>query len=122
MRFKTTINITTEAKDKNEAMDIAGEYLSGNLMTGIDMKLRTTSVSTNRKITVAALAFFAISGTLIANMAHTRQQSKMFSYDISADYAVQAPLKTSAVYREYTDFKQEWQMRHSAEVLGSIPK
>ena len=37
VKFKTTIEISSEAENKNEAMEIVGEYLAGYLSSGVDM-------------------------------------------------------------------------------------
>ena len=55
MKYKTTIEIVADAGDKSEAMEIAGEYLSGNLISGVRMKCRTNPVYVS-KVRAAASA------------------------------------------------------------------
>ena len=77
MKFKTTIKLITEAKDKNEAMEIAGEYLSGNLATGVDMKLHTVSVRRNRQLLAGAIMVVLAAG-VIAIRLHDTQHMRPF--------------------------------------------
>ena len=37
-RYKTVIEVVTEAEDQFEAVDIAGEYLRGNISNGVSMR------------------------------------------------------------------------------------
>ncbi|MFH1995843.1 MAG: hypothetical protein ABIJ27_02455 [Candidatus Omnitrophota bacterium] len=40
-RYRTVIEVMTEAEDQHEAADIAGEYLRGNISSGVSMKCST---------------------------------------------------------------------------------
>ena len=37
MKYRTVIEVVTEAKDKSEAIEIVGEYLSGDILSGVQM-------------------------------------------------------------------------------------
>ena len=119
MKFRTTIKITTEAKDKNEAMEIAGEYLSGNLMSGVDMKLSTASMNYLKKRAALAILAIIAFGVITAHFACSRPSSSFISC-IPGDSVMQPPLKTSAPDNKYSDFNKEWQAKHAKEVLNSI--
>ena len=41
MKYKTVIEIVCDARDEDEAMHTAGEYLRGNMEPGIKMNSRT---------------------------------------------------------------------------------
>ena len=120
MQFKTTIQIITEAKDKDEAMEIAGEYLSGNLNTGIDMQCRTAPVRAALKQTGIALGVILIVGLLLLHGPYLRH-SQSFIQAMPETNVVQPPLKTSPSDRS-SDFKKEWQARHTEEALNYIKK
>ncbi|MDD5136580.1 MAG: hypothetical protein PHX20_06945 [Candidatus Omnitrophica bacterium] len=121
MRYKTTIKIVTEASDKNEAMEIAGEYLSGNLTSGVDMQLHTAPVSDCRQHIGVALAVMLIV-TLLAIPATDLKHSQSFLSSIPASSVIQPPLKTSPADKKFSDFKKEWQDKHAQEVLSSFKR
>lgn len=121
MKFKTTIKIVSEARDKNEAMEIAGEYLSGNLATGIDMQLRTNPVHSNNARAGIVLAVLFVFGVAVAHLSHVKPPQNFISY-LPGDSVVQPPLKTSQPDKKAADFKTEWQAKHSQEVLNSLRK
>ena len=118
MKYKTTIEIVTNAQDKNEAMEIVGEYLSGHLSSGVDMKCATRRFSHYAKpvISVIALSLVFFIGILsIINI----KPSKITIGNISGINAVQPPLKTSATI-EKADFKKEWEAKQTKEALKLI--
>ncbi|MFA6321749.1 MAG: hypothetical protein WCY36_07860 [Candidatus Omnitrophota bacterium] len=120
MKFRTTIKLTTEAKDKDEAMEIAGEYLSGNLTGGVDMKLSTEPVSYGRQGIAVALAVILMLGILTFHVSYIKQTHN--SIQTPGDSAIQPPLKTSAFDKERSDFKNEWQAKQTQEALNSLKK
>jgi hypothetical protein len=120
MRFKTTIKIITEARDKNEAMDIAGDYLSGNLTTGVDMRLRATPMLNNKQRTALALSTVILIGCMVIQLSFMKQPQG-FVRDIPGNSVIQPPLKTSPAEKG-SDFKKEWQSKHAQEVFNSLKK
>lgn len=44
MKYKTVIEVYCDARDKDEAMHTAGEYLRGNVQPGVKMFSRTKKV------------------------------------------------------------------------------
>lgn len=121
MRFKTTIKLITDAKDKNEAMEIAGEYLSGHLTTGVDMRLHTAPVNSNMKrvgFVSAVLLIAALFTVHISSVKHPQN----FIQNLPGDSVIQPPLKTSSADKSYSDFQKEWQARHVREYLKSSNK
>ena len=58
--YRTTIEIISEAENKDEAIEIAGEYLSGNLIYGVNMKCRTAKANANNAKYAASLALVAL--------------------------------------------------------------
>ena len=121
MKYKTTIKLITEAKDKNEAMEIAGEYLSGNLAGGVDMKFNTSIVYDNKQRLGIALAIIIIVGLVAINISPTKQNQNSLR-NLPGDSLIQPPLKTSLMDNKYSDFKREWQAMHAKETLGLIKK
>ena len=118
MRFKTTIKLITEAKDKSEATEIAGDYLSGHIVTGVEMKLRTTPLRSNIKRVGFAVLVLSL---LLASALHLSysKHSQSIIQNLPGDSVIQPPLKTSSVDSGYSAFQKEWQARHAKEALSS---
>ena len=121
MRFKTKIEIISEAKDKNEAAEIAGEYLSGNIMSGIDMKCHTGPVvnSVRNVIGVAAISAIFIVATLF--VAHVKP-APILPQVVGINNAIQPPLKTSEVDKKSNNFRKAWQDRQNKAALDSMKR
>ena len=48
MKYETVIKLLTDAESEHEAVDIAGEFLRGNIETGVSMKCFTKPVKPYR--------------------------------------------------------------------------
>ena len=118
MKYKTTIEITTDADSKEEALEIAGEFLSGNISSGVDMKYLSRPVHNNRMY-VSVAAVVALVGFLFVAMVCNKPTQIMGGVFQSLN-AVQPPLKTSAISANSVDFKKEWQSMHNREALNSL--
>jgi len=119
-KFKTTIEITSEAENKGEAMEIAGEYLSGNLTSGVDMRCSTKRIHQHNKALIGVIAVSLILLTSILSMSYLRP-SKDFVGNFAGINAVQPPLKTSSSPAK-DDFKKEWETKQTREALKHIKK
>jgi len=119
MRFKTKIEIVSEAKDKNEAAEIAGEYLSGNIMSGIEMKCHTKPVGVSIRNTVGVVAISAIFIVATLLVAHVRP-TPVLSQAAGINNAIQPPLKTSEMNKKSDNFKKAWQDRQNKAALDSM--
>jgi len=122
MKYKTVIEIMTEANNKNEASDIVGEYLSGDISSGVDMKCRTKPVLLYRRAlaaSVTALSILLVFGTIFAAGIKTGKQAMPALSGVSA---VQPPLKTAPIDKKNVDFKEEWQKKHDQKALQSLSK
>lgn len=119
MKYKTNIEITSDAANKDEAMEIVGDYLSGNVASGIDMKCATRPVrfynSTAAKASVVILlvtiGFF--SGVKV-------KPHQNFVTGTCQMAAVTPPLKTSDAGKSDMNFKREWQDKQTTEVINYI--
>jgi len=119
MKYKTIIQVTTEAQDKNEAIEIVGEYLSGHIASGVNMKYSTRPIHgvTKSVITVTALTVLILAGAVA--MYHTKPSLDINS-SISGINAVQPPLKTSIKDADNSEFKKEWKQAETREALNRI--
>ncbi len=120
MKYKTVIEISSEADNKNEAMEIVGEYLSGNLTSGVDMRCRTKPVISYKKplIGVALASVMLIIG--LFSFTHL-PSTKNFVGNLTGISAVQPTLKTSEASQK-EKFKKEWEKKQMNEALNLIKK
>lgn len=120
-KYRTKIEITSEATNKDEAMEIVGDYLSGNIFSGIEMKCVTkpvcfynqTTAKTILVILLVALGF--VSGIKI-------NPTSNFTGTTCQMAAVQPPLKTSDAGKHISAFKKAWEAKQSRQVLDYIKK
>jgi len=121
MRYKTNIEITSDAANKDEAMEIVEDYLSGNITSGIDMKCATRQVHfyNNSAAKIVAVVLLMTIGFFSGIKADHKQN---FSVNMCQMAAVTPPLKTSAANKNDTSFKKEWQQMQTAEALNFIKK
>jgi len=121
MRYKTTIEIITDAENKNEALDIAGDYLSGHLMYGVDMRCLTRPVGLNKSVVVSVVAISMVMVALVFSAAHLRFTQNIVN-SATGYSAIQPPLKTSIADKNGTEFKREWQIRQIKTALDHLTK
>ena len=121
MKYKTTIQITTDAADKNEALEIVGDYLSGNIVSGIEMKCRTAPTMNQKTglIVVSSFLLIIFAGTMLVNHIRNSAISIQLTSGMSA---VQPPLKTSYLENHDADFKKDWQDRQTKKALEYIKR
>ena len=122
MKYKTTIEIITEAGDKNEAVEIAGEYLSGNLMSGVCMKCRTKPAYASKLQTAAALTVVMLIIALSILLTAQTKRPQALDQSVYGIDAIQPPLKTSFADKNDIKFKKEWQAVQTREALNYIKK
>ena len=120
VKFKTTIEISSEAENKNEAMEIVGEYLAGYLSSGVDMMCSTRSVSSHKKGIISVIVISLLLSISILSIGHIKP-AKNFIGTIPVFNAVQPPLKTSSEANK-GDFKKKWEAKHTKEALTHIKK
>lgn len=121
MKYKTVIEVVTEADSKSEALDIVGEYLSGDIFSGVDMKYSTRSVS---GLKTAAITITAVSIAFCIGIfsLHFLKSSGTTFQSIAGSSAVQAPLHTQAINSGNVYLKDRWQNEHIKEALLKIRK
>ncbi len=122
MKFKTNIEITSDAANKYEAMEIAGDYLSGNISSGIDMKYDTRPVRfyNNPAAKIGVVVLLMTMGFFSGVKAKPSHQG--LSLNACQTATVAPALKTSDVVKINTHFKKEWQEKHTSEVIHSIKR
>jgi len=117
MKYKTNIEITSDAVNKDEAMEIVGDYLSGNITSGIDMKYATRPVRfyNNSAAKVVIVALLMTMGFFSGIKAKPQLN---FAANICQMAAVTPPLKTSAANKNDMRFKKEWEEKQASERSG----
>ena len=121
MKYKTHITIVSEAKDKHEAVEIAGEYLSGNLSSGVEMICHSSPVHSVNRTLVYAMAVLLLAVFGVLSMANIKQTSPVIA-STPGMHAVQPPLKTNAADKKDSDFKKKWESKKSKAILEYIKK
>jgi len=121
MKYKTVIEVVTEAANKDDAMNIVGEYLSGDILSSVDMKYSTRSISglKTAAITITALSIAICIG--VFSLHFMKSSGTTFSAAVGSS-AVQAPLHTQALNVGNVYFKDQWQKEHIKEALLKISK
>ena len=121
MRYKTNIEITSDAANRDEAMEIVGDYLSGNIASGIDMKYATRPVHfyNNQAAKVVAVVLLMTMGFFSGVKAKPQQS---FSVNTCRMAAVTPPLKTYDANKNDMRFKKEWQRKQTTEATNIIKR
>lgn len=121
MKYKTNIEIMSDAANKDEAMEIVGDYLSGNIASGIDMKYATRPVRFyNNSTTKVLMVGLLVTIGFFSGVKAKPQQN--FSINTCQMAAVTPPLKTSEANKNDTGFKKEWQNKHTTEAINYIKR
>jgi len=121
MKYRTTIEIVSDAENKNEALEIVGEYLVGNIVSGIDMKCVTKPVRFYNN-TMAKLAVVVLLVTVGFLSGVKAKPQHGFAMSIYQTDAVTPPLKTSDANKRDLNFKKEWEQKQTREALNFIKK
>lgn len=121
-KYKTKIEITSPAANKDEAMEIVGEYLSGNIASGIEMKYTTKQVHfyDHSAAKVLAVVLLISSGFLFS--VKTPAIGPHLNIPTCQMAAVQPPLKTSNVSKDEARFKKDWEEKQTHEALSFVTK
>jgi hypothetical protein len=123
MRYKTTIEIVTDAGDKNEAMEIAGDYLSGNIISGVRMKCRAKPVSYyTARTTVSVFVVVLLLAVNLMFTVHGKHSAGLNNRIIVATDAIQPPLKTSIADKNNSSFRKDWQAIQAKEAIDYLKK
>ena len=123
MRYRTVIELICDASDKEDASNIAGEYLKGDVDFGVDMKCRTESMVSHRvkKYAATCAVFVLIVSALLLKVMPAGDAGKdaaVSRWGISGTYTVVPELKT----QDQSEFKQEWEEKKDEAVLDYIKK
>jgi len=122
MKYRTIIELTCDASDRDEACNIAGEYLKGDLDFGVDMKCKTGSSRSYKAIkfattsTAAVMVIFASLAFFEPSVNLGEKVKNSISSSFSSTFTVTPELKTQNV----DGFKEEWAKKKDETVLDYI--
>ena len=124
MKYRTIIELICDAANKDEALDVAGEYLRGKMDFGVSMKCNAVDLRKHRIIkyavtTVTTVVFFSL--LLCRFVPVERNEADMRGQNLISfgpTCTVVPALKTE------TDagFKKDWEEKQNEAVLDYLKK
>ena len=123
MKYRTLIEIVCDASDKEEATNIAGDYLKGDIDFGVTMKSETVPLVSHRirKYSAAVIFIFIVASTLLLKVSPVSVafSTKAPCYqNFENAFTILPALKT----RYRPDFKEEWEKKKDEAVLDYLKK
>ena len=95
MRYRTLIELVCEGENENDAAEVAGEFLRGNIESGVKISCRTKPFKSQRFLQASAVfAAVTLSVIGVASFAYFKSNVAPFSAKKNTN-AIQPPLKTS---------------------------
>ena len=121
MKYKTVIELICDASDKEDALNIAGDYLKGEVDFGVEMKCRAVSLMSNRikKCTATVIVALIMFSTLLLQVTPIGSEEKIQSTShigFRNTYTINPALNT----KHRADFKKEWQAKKEEAILDYI--
>ncbi|MFC1548872.1 hypothetical protein ACFL5E_02825 [Candidatus Omnitrophota bacterium] len=123
MRYRTIIELICEASDKEEALNLAGDYLKGEVDFGVEMGCRTASLWSHRvkKCAVYTVMTFLVFSALLYRVTPITGSERIqtsATAGIGSTYTIMPELKT----KHRADFKKEWEQKKQEAVLEYLKK
>jgi len=121
MRYRTVIEVICDAANADDAVDIAGDYLSGKVDFGVEMASNTVSMRVHkiRKFAISGLAAVVLLSVVLVKLlpAGSVSAEKGSSGPVlCSTYTVMPTLKTSGE----SEFKNQWEEKKDEAVLNYI--
>ncbi|MFC1570762.1 hypothetical protein ACFL4E_03155 [Candidatus Omnitrophota bacterium] len=118
MKYRTVIELICDASDREEASNIAGDYLKGEVDFGVEMNCKTASLWSHRvtKYAVSSALVLLVFSTLLLKVTPISvEDSKTASsrFGFQNTYTVMPALKT----KHKADFRKEWEQKKDEAVL-----
>ena len=123
MKYRTLIELICEASDREEASNIAGDYLRGEVDFGVEMNCRTASLWEHRvrKYAVSCTVVILVLVSFLLKIAPTGLEGKKGGQAVmgfSNTYTILPALKT-----KHTDeFRNDWESKRNEVVLEYLKK
>ena len=120
MKYRTMIEVICNASDKDEAFHTAGEYLRGDIDSGVRMKCKTRLLGIHRTVKGAMISLavlFCFSALLLnVSVLEKGAQNSAVKFRIPETCTVQPELKTKAG----VEFQEAWKTKKDEAVLEYI--
>jgi len=120
MLYKTFIELTCEGTDREDASNIAGDYLCGKIDTGVYMKSKTVSVRTHKTLRAGVSGFMALVVFSLIFLNPVRfipnTSGKKVNMLAPETCTVMPALKT----QNQIEFKKDWQSKKEEAILEYI--
>lgn len=123
MKYRTVIELICEASSREEASNIAGEYLKGELDFGVSMKCRSQRLTNHKviKYGIACALCLVIFSSMMFKVTMLGSDEKVKSSigrNIYNTYTIMPALKT----KHRAEFKKEWDEQKEKAVLEYLKK
>ncbi|MFH1797754.1 MAG: hypothetical protein ABH844_00175 [Candidatus Omnitrophota bacterium] len=121
MKYRTVIELICEGQDTEDAGNLAGEYLKGDVDFGVTMKCKTVSLMSHqiKKYAVLVVAIFIISSSLILKVTPIGvcEKKNGAGYQAFSEISTIGPvLKT----KNKVDFMDKWKKSKEKAVLNYL--
>ncbi|MGB2599756.1 MAG: hypothetical protein WBB86_08365 [Candidatus Omnitrophota bacterium] len=123
MKYRTLIELICDAANREDALHTVGEYLRGEVESGVDMRFRTIMLVTHKiqKYGVMGLLVMFFLSTIFLGVA-TKEKNKNLRHISSLisgnTYTIQPVLKTTCK----NGFKKAWEKKKDEAILEYIKK
>jgi hypothetical protein len=121
MKYRTVIEVICDAEGKDEATNIAGEYLRGQVDYGVEMNARTDllwshNVKKYALSTIIIAVMFLTMTVKIGPIGSLSENKADSSRAICNTYTIMPVLKT----KHKSDFRKEWTQKKEEAVLDFL--
>ena len=119
MKYRTLIELECDAVDKDDAVNIAGEYLSGKIDTGVFLTSKTTTIRAHRAskfATGSLLAFLLLMVSAVSCVTPSLNSQPSRTSIMPSTCTVMPELKT----KDSDEFKREWDEKQEEIILDYI--
>ena len=123
MKYRTLIELICEASDREDASNIAGDYLKGDVDFGVEMRCKTVSLWEHRvkKYAVSCTVAVLVLVSFLLKVAPTGLQAEKESSAVigfSNTYTILPALKT----KHKDEFKSDWEKKKNEAVFEYLKK
>ncbi|MDD4956619.1 MAG: hypothetical protein PHH49_03725 [Candidatus Omnitrophica bacterium] len=120
MRYRTLIEIVCDASSKDEAINLAGDYLRGEVDGGVTMKCGSAPLYRHRlrKYTLASVLTVMVVGFMFIGAPQLQDNAGTGTKQLrlSDSYTMMPELKT----KHRSDFRKEWEKKKDEAILDFI--
>jgi len=124
VKYKTVVEIITDADNEDEAVDLAGEYLRGKYECTFPLKVKTHQL---KKRNYRVLAYSGAAYLIVLSLSFMWfSAGRTYQTIVSAKHndmldgcAIQPPLNTDLNHKAGKDFKESWDKLYRKKALHS---